>query len=85
MTMAADIHFDCRACGQHLEAPPALAGQTLPCPDCGQRLRVPRLTVPLPAERTRTLSSTARIELPSGSVPPQPPPRRVVIKRPKGA
>jgi len=85
MTMAADIYFDCGACGQHLEAPAVLAGQMLTCPDCGQRLRVPRLSAPLHPDRARALSSTARIELPSGSVPPRPPPRRVVIKRPKGA
>lgn len=36
-----DIAFDCPACGQSLEAPEELAGQTIDCPACGQPLTVP--------------------------------------------
>jgi DNA-directed RNA polymerase subunit RPC12/RpoP len=35
------IHYACPACETHLSSPDAHAGTKLPCPTCGQRLRVP--------------------------------------------
>jgi len=83
--MNADIQVHCRACGRAFAAPAVLAGQTVACPGCGQKARVPRPTAAEAAERQRTLSSTSRIDVHTGGVPPPAPPRRVVIKRPKGA
>lgn len=40
----ADIEFSCKGCGQHLEAPPEMAGETVECPQCGTRLEIPSLT-----------------------------------------
>lgn len=37
----ADISFYCSHCGQHLDAPPEMAGDRLACPACGQPIQVP--------------------------------------------
>ncbi|MBM4143222.1 MAG: hypothetical protein FJ225_06485 [Lentisphaerae bacterium] len=36
-----DIGFSCDGCGQPLEAPPEMAGDTVECPSCGRELVVP--------------------------------------------
>lgn len=41
MTTATTIHFSCPQCGVSLQAPPAKAGKTLPCPECKELLRIP--------------------------------------------
>ncbi len=35
------IKFECVHCGQHLEAPPDMAGDTLPCPHCNEPIVIP--------------------------------------------
>jgi hypothetical protein len=36
-----DIKFVCASCQQHLEAPEAMAGETVSCPSCQKPLTVP--------------------------------------------
>jgi len=36
-----DISFYCGHCGQHLDAPPEMAGEQLACPACNKPIRVP--------------------------------------------
>ena len=38
----AEIKFDCEHCGQTLEAPDEMAGETLACPSCEGEIIVPR-------------------------------------------
>ena len=37
----ADINFDCPHCGQNLDAPPDMAGESLECPACEEAITVP--------------------------------------------
>ena len=39
--MVSDIHFNCPACRQSLEAPSELANQLTDCPKCGEVIEVP--------------------------------------------
>jgi DNA-directed RNA polymerase subunit RPC12/RpoP len=43
------IRFRCPRCAKPLESPVHLAGQKVNCPDCGQRLQIPRTSDPQPA------------------------------------
>jgi DNA-directed RNA polymerase subunit RPC12/RpoP len=36
-----DIRFNCAGCGQALEAPPEMSGETVECPSCGRAISVP--------------------------------------------
>lgn len=45
----ADINFDCPLCGQNLEAPPDMAGETIECPACSQQIQIPAPAHPKPA------------------------------------
>ncbi|MGN0853695.1 MAG: hypothetical protein ACI4Q3_10020 [Kiritimatiellia bacterium] len=56
------VAFVCAACGQELEAPKTMVGQTVECPACGARLVVasPEQSVAMTDE---TKSRTIRIEL----------------------
>ena len=84
--MMADIRFKCPVCGQSLEASAGMVGLTVLCPACGQRM-----SIPPPAKKARPTEAevakgaTIRIDMDAlGGLPPAPPPRRVVIKRPAG-
>jgi len=41
--MSEQIGFNCTACGVKLKAPERKSGQSLPCPQCGESVRVPAL------------------------------------------
>jgi DNA-directed RNA polymerase subunit RPC12/RpoP len=41
--VGAEVHFECRKCGQALSADADEAGQEFPCPQCGEGLVVPSL------------------------------------------
>lgn len=43
-----DITFDCPECAGHLVVDEKGAGMTVPCPECGKPISVPRLTTPPP-------------------------------------
>ena len=36
-----DVRFNCPACGQHLEAPPQMSGDEIPCPSCQASISIP--------------------------------------------
>lgn len=38
-----DISFSCPNCRQHLDAPPDMAGEEVPCPSCQKVIRVPAI------------------------------------------
>ncbi len=38
----ADIEFNCPACGQVLEAPEEMAGETIECPSCEVEISIPK-------------------------------------------
>jgi hypothetical protein len=40
------IDFKCGQCGEEMEAPQSLAGETENCPKCGKRNHIPGLAVP---------------------------------------
>jgi DNA-directed RNA polymerase subunit M/transcription elongation factor TFIIS len=46
----ADIEFDCPECGQVLEAPVEMAGESLACPSCDAPITIPELSDPEPDE-----------------------------------
>ncbi len=46
------IVFDCPHCGEELQAPESLIGESGPCPDCGKTFTVPTVSKPT-AEQTR--------------------------------
>jgi DNA-directed RNA polymerase subunit RPC12/RpoP len=43
------VHYCCPRCKKPLESPTEMAGQKVNCPDCGQRLQIPKVNVPLPS------------------------------------
>jgi DNA-directed RNA polymerase subunit RPC12/RpoP len=51
-----NIHYRCPRCQKSLVSPPKAAGQKMNCPDCGQRLQVPKQTpAATPAADNRTI------------------------------
>ncbi|MCX6998291.1 MAG: hypothetical protein NTV49_14710 [Kiritimatiellaeota bacterium] len=84
--MGTGFHFKCPVCGQYMEAPAEMAGLTVLCSACGQRLSIPRSAKKARlAEAEVAKKSTIRIDLAAqGGLPPEPKPRRVVIKRAAG-
>ncbi|MGD9611667.1 MAG: hypothetical protein AB7V22_02065 [Kiritimatiellia bacterium] len=74
----ADINFDCPHCGQNLNGPEEMAGQTIDCPVCqkafqipGGLIEVPKSQLAPPSRPTEPAPSsgddkgkTVRIELP---------------------
>ncbi|MEX1096311.1 MAG: PrsW family glutamic-type intramembrane protease [Planctomycetales bacterium] len=72
------IFVNCTGCGKRLKAKESQAGRVLPCPQCGEKLRIPRseqeplageaaAESPVPAERSKPASTA---EHPGGSVRP---------------
>jgi predicted RNA-binding Zn-ribbon protein involved in translation (DUF1610 family) len=41
--VGAEVHFECRTCGQPMAADAEAAGQEFRCPECGETLEVPRV------------------------------------------
>lgn len=71
------IKTACRACGQHIEAPVQLAGETVPCPNCAEPVTIP--DAPPPPSPTRT----QRITMPPPPAHrPAPAPRRAPATMP---
>lgn len=46
----ADIEFNCPECGQVLEAPSEMAGESLACPSCDAPITIPQPSAPEPDE-----------------------------------
>ena len=49
LTTFMPIKFQCAACAAPIKAPETHAGETLPCPKCGQPVQVPIVASPAPA------------------------------------
>jgi len=86
-----DIFFKCEECGQSLDAPDDMAGETINCPACNAEISIPSSsTIPAPdPEEIEDLederdesgkSSTVKIDIPDESVV-EPTDRKVTIKR----
>lgn len=73
------INFDCLRCGQNLEAPSTMAGMVAKCPGCGGEVQILSPDQPIPS---RDKSATVQINVAAlGGIPPEPPPRRIIVKR----
>jgi DNA-directed RNA polymerase subunit RPC12/RpoP len=67
----ASVRFRCPRCTKSLESPVHLAGQKVNCPDCGQRLQIPRTADPQPAASVN--KTLLAVEEPSATAaPPRP-------------
>ncbi len=56
-----EINFDCPHCQQNLDAPEDMAGWTIECPSCGEKIKIPippgvesSAPVPAPDEKATT-------------------------------
>lgn len=84
-----DVEFDCPFCGQGLLAEDTKIGLFVECPACGEVLQVPRKAVISRSsgvgtadEESVSKSDTIRLDLPrDGGVPPDPTPRKFVVRR----
>ena len=47
----ADINFNCPHCGQNLNGPEEMAGQTIDCPVCQQSFQIPGGIIEVPKDR----------------------------------
>ncbi|MDR0993968.1 MAG: hypothetical protein LBN38_05330 [Verrucomicrobiota bacterium] len=47
----ADLHFNCPHCGQNLDAPEEMAGETIDCPVCQKSFQIPGGLIEVPSER----------------------------------
>ena len=65
----ADIDFNCPHCGQNLNGPEELAGQTVDCPVCNKSFQIPGGIIEVPKGQ---LTPPARPSAPAGA--PSPPP-----------
>jgi len=53
-----DISFGCPGCQQHMVIDEAGAGLLVPCPKCGQEIRVPSLVATKPGPPTSPASAS---------------------------
>ncbi|MBN1845491.1 MAG: hypothetical protein JW810_07390 [Sedimentisphaerales bacterium] len=58
------IQFKCPKCGEVMEAPSSLQGQTLSCPDCKQTIVVPRVDAADEAEAAGAVGAAQLAPLP---------------------
>jgi len=67
----ADINFDCPQCGQNLEAPPDMAGETIECPACSQQIQIPVPEQPKPPAGKKIVMKKkgSQLKRPAGTVP----------------
>jgi DNA-directed RNA polymerase subunit RPC12/RpoP len=76
------IRFQCPTCQAHLQHPKP--DEKVACPQCGQRIRVPRPS--LPASHNPTVLGQLPTEVPPGATPgPVPPPRAIPLTSPPAA
>ncbi len=58
------IRWNCRQCGEGLEAPQSMAGQMLACAACKATVRIPAATVERPAPTSSTRRTAVLIAAP---------------------
>ena len=66
----ADINFNCPHCGQNLNGPEDLAGQTVDCPVCNKGFEGPGGIIEMPKSQ---IAPPSRPSAPAGAPPPPPP------------
>ncbi|HEY2837979.1 MAG TPA: hypothetical protein VGJ26_02440, partial [Pirellulales bacterium] len=66
------VRFRCDQCGASMKAPTSLAGRSVTCPSCRQRLRVPGAAAPRP---TAELGARSSADAPSPAPVVRPAPR----------
>ena len=78
------VHYRCARCNKPLESPAHLAGHKINCPDCGQRLQIPRSSTAPPSSDNKTILATEEpSRVPVVPVSPAPPaPRSPVAEEP---
>jgi DNA-directed RNA polymerase subunit RPC12/RpoP len=65
------INYSCPRCSKTLESPATSAGQKVNCPDCGQRLQIPKLSNPPASVPVRIIASPPPAVLPpAAQLPP---------------
>jgi DNA-directed RNA polymerase subunit RPC12/RpoP len=77
-----NIHYRCPRCTRSLESPADMVGQKVNCPDCGQRLRIPRsselpsvatsTSTPLTAEKSGARGASVEVTAVPLPAPPAP-------------
>lgn len=68
------IHYRCPRCHKPLESPAHMSGQKVNCPDCAQRLQIPKRSVPHVAMPSAGLSAEKPVPVADLHVPGSPPP-----------
>jgi hypothetical protein len=64
-----DYRFDCPRCGQSLEAPEEMLGETIDCPSCNGQIQIP---APAQPEKPRGMAQASRSRrAPQASSPPK--------------
>jgi hypothetical protein len=63
----ADINFNCPHCGQNLNGPEEMAGQTIDCPVCQKSFQIPGGIIEVPKSK---LAPPSRSSAPAGSPRP---------------
>ena len=63
-----DVRFNCPSCGQHLDAPPEMSGNSIPCPSCQTSISIPS---PRPLIVTRPTIKPRSHSIPVAAEPPR--------------
>lgn len=71
-----DVKFECQSCGQPIEAPAEMAGETIHCPKCTGEIRIPN-----PPPEIEPVETDSKPHQEQTAAPPLPPDVR--IKQPK--
>jgi len=63
----AEIDFNCPHCGQNLNGPEEMAGQTIDCPVCQKSFQIPGGIIEVPKEKLAPPGAAPRPPLPSAA------------------